>query len=198
MEAPDGDNGNPAISRLRLVPMRQWSQWCVGIYPTRADLPILARSTLSNLAAKKEDAVAEAKQKIDRILARLNYPYADDLHVVPMRSCRSEVCKKETVMRLFVVVLALAVAASTQAMAFGSHGRMTKKAEVNEGCSAAFYRGSGGNCIHNPGLPQALPSRSVLDTVRLLARPTISRGLWWRLATALEKSPSVSCAFAVR
>ena len=42
-------------------------------------------------------------------------------------------------MRLFVVVLALAVAASTQAMAFGSHGRMTKKAEVNEGCPAAFY-----------------------------------------------------------
>ena len=58
-----------------LVPMRQWSQWCVGIYPTRVDLPILARSPLSNLASKKEDAVAEAKQKIDRILARLNYPY---------------------------------------------------------------------------------------------------------------------------
>ena len=35
-----------------IVPMRQWSQWCVGIYPTRADLPILTRSTLSNLAAK--------------------------------------------------------------------------------------------------------------------------------------------------
>ena len=59
-----------------LVPMRQWSQWCVGIYPTRADLPILTRSTLSNLAAQKEDAVDEAKQKIDRILARLNYPHA--------------------------------------------------------------------------------------------------------------------------
>ncbi len=59
-----------------LVPMRQWSQWCVGIYPTRADLPILTRSTLSTLAPQKKDAVAEAKQKIDRILARLNYPYA--------------------------------------------------------------------------------------------------------------------------
>jgi hypothetical protein len=57
-------------------------------------------------------------------------------------------------MRLFVVVLALAVAASTQAMAFGSHGRMTKKAEVNEGCPAAFYRGSGGNCVHNPDYPK--------------------------------------------
>jgi hypothetical protein len=47
-----------------IVPMRQWSQWCVGIYPTRADLPILTRSTLSNLAAKKEDAVDEAKRKL--------------------------------------------------------------------------------------------------------------------------------------
>ena len=51
-----------------IVPIRQWSQWCVGMYPTRADLPMLTRSTLSTLAARKEDAVAEAKQKIDRIL----------------------------------------------------------------------------------------------------------------------------------
>jgi hypothetical protein len=42
-------------------------------------------------------------------------------------------------MRLFVVVLALAIAASTQAVAFGSHGRMTKKAEVNEECPAYYY-----------------------------------------------------------
>ena len=57
-----------------IVPMRQWSQWCVGIYPTRADLPILARSTLSTMAPKREAAVEEAKQKIDRILELLNYP----------------------------------------------------------------------------------------------------------------------------
>ena len=56
-----------------IVLMWQWSQWRVGIYPTRADLPILTRSTF---AAQKEDAVAEAEQKIDRILARLSYPYA--------------------------------------------------------------------------------------------------------------------------
>jgi hypothetical protein len=56
-----------------IVLMWQWSQWRVGIYPTRADLPILTRSTF---AAQKEDAVAEAEQKIDRTLARLSYPYA--------------------------------------------------------------------------------------------------------------------------
>ena len=56
-----------------IVPMRQWSQWCVGIYPTRADLPIPPRSTLSTMAARKDVAVEEAKQKIDRILARLGY-----------------------------------------------------------------------------------------------------------------------------
>ena len=57
-----------------IVPMRQWSQWCVGIYPTRPDLPILPRSTLSTMAPEKDIAVEEAKQKIDRILARLNDP----------------------------------------------------------------------------------------------------------------------------
>ena len=83
-------------------------------------------------------------------------------------------------MRLFVVVLALAVAASTQAMAFGSHGRMTKKAEINEGCAQYYYRGAGGTCVQGDG-SRAVPSRSVLDAVRLLARPAIFRGLW-RLA----------------
>ena len=51
--------------------MRQWSQWCVGIYPTRSDLPILARSTLSTMAPKKDVAVEEVKQNIDRIFGRL-------------------------------------------------------------------------------------------------------------------------------
>ena len=54
-------------------------------------------------------------------------------------------------MRLFVVMLVMAVAASTQAMAFGSHGRMTKKTEVNEGCPAYYYRGVGGNCVQGDG-----------------------------------------------
>ena len=55
----------------QIVPMRQWSSWCVGVYPTRADLPILTRSTLRTLAPRKADAVADAKQTIDRILSRL-------------------------------------------------------------------------------------------------------------------------------
>jgi hypothetical protein len=53
-----------------IVPMRQWSSWCTAIYPTRSDLPILPRSTLSTLALRKEDALTEAKQSIDQLLAR--------------------------------------------------------------------------------------------------------------------------------
>ena len=45
-----------------IVPMWQWSSWCTGVYSTRADLPILPRSTLSTLASRKEDAVTEAKR----------------------------------------------------------------------------------------------------------------------------------------
>ncbi len=66
--------GTSKYRGYEIVPMRQWSQWCVGIYPSRADLPILARSTLATLAPRKEVAVEEAKQKIDRILERLNHP----------------------------------------------------------------------------------------------------------------------------
>jgi hypothetical protein len=42
-------------------------------------------------------------------------------------------------MRLFVVMLVMAVMASTQAMAFGPrHQWETRKAEVNEGCRGAI------------------------------------------------------------
>ena len=33
-----------------IVPNRQWSQWCVSVYATRADLPLFSRSTLRTLA----------------------------------------------------------------------------------------------------------------------------------------------------
>jgi hypothetical protein len=56
-----------------IVPQRQWSSWCAGIYPTRADLPLLPRATLETLAGRKDEAVAEAKQAIDEILAQLGH-----------------------------------------------------------------------------------------------------------------------------
>ena len=52
-----------------IVPTRLWSSWCVGVYPTRADLPLFSRSILHTLAPRREDAVAEAKQSIDRVLS---------------------------------------------------------------------------------------------------------------------------------
>jgi hypothetical protein len=55
-----------------IVPTRQWSQWCAGIYATRADLPLFSSSTLRTLAPQKEEALAEAKQSIDGLLSRLN------------------------------------------------------------------------------------------------------------------------------
>jgi hypothetical protein len=52
-----------------IIPQRQWSSWCARVYPTRADLPIVTRSTLLTLATRKMDAIGEAKQSIDRVLA---------------------------------------------------------------------------------------------------------------------------------
>ena len=46
--------------------------WCAEAYPTRTDLPFLAQSTLRTLAPRKEAAVAEVKQSIDRILASVD------------------------------------------------------------------------------------------------------------------------------
>ena len=51
-----------------IVSDRQWSRWCVSVYATRADLPLFSRSTLRTLTLRKEEAVAEAKQCIDRLL----------------------------------------------------------------------------------------------------------------------------------
>jgi hypothetical protein len=52
-----------------IVPKRQWSSWCVAVYPTRADLPILTSSILRTLASRRKDAVTEAMQTIDGILS---------------------------------------------------------------------------------------------------------------------------------
>ena len=53
-----------------IVPQRQWASWRVGIYATRANLPLMSRSTLRTLAPGKEAAVAEAIHSIDEVLAR--------------------------------------------------------------------------------------------------------------------------------
>jgi hypothetical protein len=54
-----------------IVPMWQWLSWCTGIYARRPDLPIVSRSTLLTMTPQKEEAVAEAKHRIDQLLARV-------------------------------------------------------------------------------------------------------------------------------
>ena len=44
--ALDDRTGNLSLSRYEIVPRREWSKWCVSIYPSRPDLPILSKSTL--------------------------------------------------------------------------------------------------------------------------------------------------------
>src|SRR4029078_12698797 len=56
----------------QIVPQRQWASWCVGIYATRANLPLMSQSTLRTLAPRMEEAVAEAKHSIDEALADMN------------------------------------------------------------------------------------------------------------------------------
>ena len=53
----------------QIEPRREWSNWCVSIYPTRSDLPILSQSTLQSLTPQKDEALADAKQRIDHILS---------------------------------------------------------------------------------------------------------------------------------
>ena len=51
---------------------RMWSNWCVNVYRTHSDLPILPQPTLHTSTPRKDDAVAEAKQSIDRTLSNLD------------------------------------------------------------------------------------------------------------------------------
>jgi hypothetical protein len=59
----------------QIEPRREWSNWCVSVYRTRSNLPILPQPTLDTLTARKDDAVAEA-QSIDRILSNLDSWFA--------------------------------------------------------------------------------------------------------------------------
>ena len=63
-----------------IVPRPEWSKWCVTVYPTRPDLPLLSHSTLRTLSVGREEALAAARRAIDRTLdaagrmARLGKP----------------------------------------------------------------------------------------------------------------------------
>jgi hypothetical protein len=54
----------------QIVPRQHWSQWGVSVYPLRFDLPILSSSTLRVLMPRKDDVVAAARRRIDRLLAQ--------------------------------------------------------------------------------------------------------------------------------
>jgi hypothetical protein len=51
---------------------REWSNWCVSVYRTRPELPILPQPTLHVLTTLKDDALVEAKQSIDHVLSNLD------------------------------------------------------------------------------------------------------------------------------
>jgi hypothetical protein len=66
---------NREICRYRgyeMVPRCELSHWFVSIHPTRPDLPLSAHSTLSTQAGSREDALIEAKERVDAILSSLN------------------------------------------------------------------------------------------------------------------------------
>ncbi len=52
---------------------REWSNWCISVYRTRSDIPILPRPTLYTTTPQMDEAVAEAKQSIDLVLTQLKY-----------------------------------------------------------------------------------------------------------------------------
>ena len=67
-EPQDDNNRNLPLSRIRHRANASVVDWCVGVYRTRADIPLMAQSTLNTFAPRMEEAVDEAKQSIDRAL----------------------------------------------------------------------------------------------------------------------------------
>ncbi len=41
---------------------REWSNWCISVYRTRSDIPILPQPTLNTATPQMDDAVAEASR----------------------------------------------------------------------------------------------------------------------------------------
>ena len=63
-----------------ISPQRQWPSWCVGIYPTPADLPLFATIHAAKLSVAKAGCVGRgdannrprvlSRHTIDRVLSR--------------------------------------------------------------------------------------------------------------------------------
>src|SRR5262245_46710604 len=69
-------------------------------------------------------------------------------HIRPMRTCFLRSLQGGKRERLIAGVLVLAVSASTGGPQ--RDAKLIRKAEVNQGCPAGYYRGVGGNCVMNP------------------------------------------------
>ena len=103
-----------------ILPWHLWSSWCVGVYRTRADLPLMSQSPLLALAPRKEDALGHARQSIDRILSdasNIGVPFsAPDLPPVDgfrQITSANEPCRGLIAHHLTMVNLALATMAAS-------------------------------------------------------------------------------------
>jgi hypothetical protein len=69
-------NGRPDVEiyqyrGYQIEARREWSNWCVSVYRTRPELPILPKP-LHVLTTLNDDALVEAKQSIDHVLSNLD------------------------------------------------------------------------------------------------------------------------------
>ena len=53
----------------RITAERRDHYWCLEVHPTRAEVPIMSQNTFTVPDPAMHEAVAEAKRRIDRLLA---------------------------------------------------------------------------------------------------------------------------------
>jgi hypothetical protein len=53
----------------RITAERRHYYWCLEVHPTRAEVPIMSQNTFTVPDTTMHEAVAEAKRRIDRLLA---------------------------------------------------------------------------------------------------------------------------------
>ena len=70
--AHDDNDRNLPLSRIRHRANASVVELVCGRLPHACGLALFSRSILQTLSPRREDAVAEAKQSIDRVLSRLN------------------------------------------------------------------------------------------------------------------------------